>query len=302
MNNFDIVIITHGWCMDGLSAAWIVRKYLQLHNIESYKIKYVFGTKRNLVTDIAPLNLADLKGKDIFITDYMYTYDELKDVECKSLTIIDHHESSIQECKKCGTLPMVSGNVYVQHDQSYSGAGLAWKILFPNTQMPWWIQYIQDRDLWKFQLPNSREINDAIYNLKYRTFAKFDELDSFTQAQIDWLIEQGKQISNIKNDIVSTISKYGHKCKFGNHIIYAIETGVLVSDVSDYIYNSDIKNEYDFIMCISYDFKERAYKCRLRSKEGTNVATIAEQYGGGGHINASGFSYKGNIFELLESI
>ena len=40
------------------------------------------------------------------------------------------------------------------------------------------------------------------------------------------------------------------------------------------------------------------YKVSLRSKHKFDVRKLAEEYGGGGHSKASGFTYKGNLEEL----
>lgn len=303
----DTIVITHGFCQDGLAAAWVAREYLKKSNI-----RYVFGSKRDLTKDLAltgwkdstgkeylPLTIDDLKDKDVYILDYIYPLDTIKSIPYKTLTIIDHHETAESICKDCESLP----NTTVHFDKTYSAAGLAWKVLLGNTgDMPWWIQYTQDRDLFKFSLPNSREITDAIYNLKYRTLTKFDELNSFTPEQKDKFIEQGIIIGSIKNELVTQICNNGRLCLFDNYRVYVVETGVLVSEVGERLYNLH-KDSCDFVMCVSYDFDEKKFRCRLRCSQTSplNLAKISEKYGGGGHMAAAGFSIH-DIFSLLTVI
>ena len=44
------------------------------------------------------------------------------------------------------------------------------------------------------------------------------------------------------------------------------------------------------------------WKASLRSKGAANVARIAEQFGGGGHRNAAGFSIKGDLATAKKSL
>jgi oligoribonuclease NrnB/cAMP/cGMP phosphodiesterase (DHH superfamily) len=96
MDSFDTIVITHGGCQDGTASAWVVREYLRTH-APIASIKYVFASKRNLELDIAPLTLEDLRGKDLFITDYSYAASVLAKIPYSSLTWIDHHEHSDEE-------------------------------------------------------------------------------------------------------------------------------------------------------------------------------------------------------------
>ncbi len=52
------------------------------------------------------------------------------------------------------------------------------------------------------------------------------------------------------------------------------------------------------------EIKEKQYKASLRSEnfKDVDVSVIAKKFGGGGHIRASGFKYKGEIDELLDEI
>ncbi len=51
----------------------------------------------------------------------------------------------------------------------------------------------------------------------------------------------------------------------------------------------------------AYSKDGKEYKCSLRSKK-TNVNVVANNFGGGGHINASGCKIQGNINEILPTI
>ena len=64
-------------------------------------------------------------------------------------TVLDHHKTAEEELR---------GLPYAKFDMNKSGAMLAWEHFFPNGKPPRLVEYVQDRDLWKYELPVSREI------------------------------------------------------------------------------------------------------------------------------------------------
>ena len=51
-----------------------------------------------------------------------------------------------------------------------------------------------------------------------------------------------------------------------------------------------------------YETDENQYKVSLRSKKEIDVARIAAEFGGGGHIRAAGFSAKGKVHAIVNKI
>ena len=51
-----------------------------------------------------------------------------------------------------------------------------------------------------------------------------------------------------------------------------------------------------------YQINAVTYKISLRSKKVVDVAKVAEHFGGGGHVRAAGFYYKGEAQEILDEI
>jgi hypothetical protein len=72
----------------------------------------------------------------------------------KSLLVIDHHASS---AAAYATAPEC-----VVFDPSHAACVLAWQRFKPREPVPEIYQYVEDRDLWRFKLPLSREINAAL--------------------------------------------------------------------------------------------------------------------------------------------
>lgn len=328
MNSYNTVIICHGGCMDGTASAWIVREMLRSKGHDN--TRYIFGMKRDLDKDLASsgwkdfvngieyptISISDLQDKDVFILDYMYPIESIKRIPYKTLTIIDHHRSNKDIIEKCKSLDTPLAPVRVYYDEEHSAAGLAWKVLMQERgDAPWWIQYIEDRDLFRFSLKHSREINDAMFNLKYRTFNKFDELHRFSTEEKNRFIEQGTIIGSIKHETINNIVRHAYLCMLDEYKVYVVQSGILVSDVSEVLYTT-YSTSCDFVMCIYYDFKERGFKCRMRCKKESplDLSSIAKRYDNrryidptdtreaGGHTQSASFIYKGDVFSLLKDI
>ena len=51
-----------------------------------------------------------------------------------------------------------------------------------------------------------------------------------------------------------------------------------------------------------YQTGEEEYKVSIRSKKKIDVAAIATQFGGGGHVRAAGYTAKGSVYQIINSI
>ncbi|MDO5717542.1 MAG: bifunctional oligoribonuclease/PAP phosphatase NrnA [Tissierellia bacterium] len=56
------------------------------------------------------------------------------------------------------------------------------------------------------------------------------------------------------------------------------------------------------LACLIKEVDDDIYKVSLRSKRFVDVSKICTEYGGGGHIHAGGFSFRGNLSELKTSL
>ena len=258
--------IYHGNCADGFTAAWVVRLAL------GKDVEFHAGFYR----DPPP----DVKGKDVYIVDFSYKPDIMESIlaEANSVTHIDHHETAIvaMECVCHSKLFK-----FYSPENTESGAMLAWKYFFPDTEVPQFIKHVDDRDRWKFLLPGTREIQANVFSYDY-TFENWDMLmaqDLETQISEGSAIQRRmvKDIKELSNVVVRRMNIAGYNVPCAN---------------VPYQYGSDMcsflaKNEP--FAAYYYD-KPTHREFGLRSVPGgINVAKIAESFGGGGHATSSGF-------------
>ena len=262
------VLLYHAGCPDGFGAAWAFwRKYGDSMDY----IPVSHGTK--------PPNV---EGRDVFIADFCYKRPVMIQMkaDANSLVVLDHHKSSQEEC---GDLEFCS------FDMNHSGAFLAWDYLFSGDNVPLLIRYVEDRDLWKWNLDSTEEVLSAVDSFE-RTFENWDMLHSYLDAEDStrWkrVRTMGEGILQYKKNLIKSLMRNAYQTKIMGKLVPIINIPFFQSEIA-----AELALTADY--AAAYYFDGEAYKFSLRSKEGgDDVSLIAAEFGGGGHKNASGFLIK----------
>ena len=150
------ICIYHANCADGFTAAWAVRQALG-SGVEFVPAGY---------GDEPP----DVDDADVVIVDFSYPRAVLERMAkwARSILVLDHHKTAQAELaalpqaqttwhqhKRCGV------RLAAEFDMARSGAQMAWDF-FGQRVRPFLIDVVADRDLWKWQIDQSREINAVI--------------------------------------------------------------------------------------------------------------------------------------------
>lgn len=259
------MIIYHASCADGFAAAWIARR----DRGTAVMVPAQYG-------DPPP----DVRGRDVLIVDFSYPRDVLlaMDDAASSLRVFDHHKTSQEDLR---------GLDFATFDMNRSGAGLTWDELNPGKPRPLLVDYVEDRDLWRWALPNSREINAAMASHPM----SFGLWERWAQApELRRLAEEGAAILRYQEQLV------------GRHVeraeLVCID-GRQVPCVCATVLQSEIGN----VLALNAHFAAMwravpgGFVYSLRSIEGrADVGEIATRFGGGGHARAAGFK----VTELIE--
>ena len=271
------MIIYHGNCADGFSAAWCFwRKY-------HHDAEYVAGVYQQEPPDVT--------GREVFLVDFSYKRDVVEKMllTADSVTLIDHHKTAIDDLAplkaKWASDPGATGDNFGWFcDLERSGATLAWDYLFPDEARPLLLGHIEDRDLWRFKLPNTREIQANVFSYEY-TFEQWDELMSADQVGLLKMTVAGAAIERKHHkDIVELVKVCKRRMVIGgNEVWVASLPYTLTSDAGHLMAEGE-----PFAAC--YWDTEDGRVFSLRSQEnGVDVSEIAKTYGGGGHKHAAGF-------------
>jgi len=278
----------HKGCPDGMTAAypfWKLNKEKEGFLLEGV----VYGNY---------FPLEDVKDKNIAIVDFSYDRKFLLEMAkvCKSILILDHHKTAEKDLERINT---EAENIYCIFDMKRSGAQISWDYCFPDIIRPWFVDYVADRDLWKWELPFSKEVSEAMYFDNWFNFEKLDELYR-EKTGISQFVKTGELLLAIKQKKIGQVICRAVKCKFEGYNISLISCDRSIrSEVGNILANQE---GIDFAVIWTYSFENDEWWISLRkskdpSAEKINMLGIAEKYGGGGHPNACGFSFKGSLHD-----
>lgn len=282
------VVIYHANCADGFGAAWAFHK-LKEKDYES--VKYIpmgYGGHRVEIPEIK------LTNTDLYILDFSFSREHL--MECSgcfnTLTLLDHHKTAQADLEDWEDKP---SNLEIVFDMTRSGAGITWDYFDKSKARFQLIDYIEDRDLWKFALHKCKEINAVIQNTD-KTFEAYEDLAITVEGVVgrDTLIEGGRQLMKMHDricaDIVASateINLYDLQGELLDKGLSANCTPHFASEVGNLL----AKQSGTFGLTYHNQGKG-VTKFSIRSTGDYDVSKFARQFGGGGHKNASGWELK----------
>lgn len=274
------LIVYHGNCPDGAGAA------LAAYERFGDDALYVPG-----FYDGAPPRME--RGQTVYLVDFSWPR---KDIEAariagNRIVVIDHHETA--QARLSGLLDCV-------FDMDHSGAVLTWTYFHPEKEVPELLRYIEDRDLWRFKLPHSKEVSAALKAqgavndfMKLKPLLddwKSDGDDGIPQGSKRLLIAEGKAIRRSEEAMVVAQLETSSVTDWEGNRTAIVNASVLFSEVAEAAYK---KHETKVGAYFFFDHKRAIWQVGLRSPaDGPNVAEIATKYAGGGHAHAAGFNCK----------
>lgn len=187
-------------------------------------------------------------------------------------------------------------------DMEKSGAMLSWEFFHPGVPAPRLIEHLQDRDLWRFQLSDTKRVQAWLDKEKFE-FEVWDEAaaildhdkgdDAYRRFMSD-----GDVVLRYAQSLHERLAKHAHpgvlRTPLGELRVYSLNTCYFQSDVChkvlDNLDNAEEKDPEAVAMAWFHDEKSGAFRCSLRSDPHRPPVDIhAKAFGGGGHRNAAGF-------------
>ena len=255
------VVIYHANCNDGFGAAYSAWKLL------GNRAEYHAASHGSPPPDVT--------GKKVVILDFSYNNATTKALieQAEELWVIDHHKSNMVE------LHDISNTHF---DMTKSGAMLAWEFFHPGKEAPKFINYIQDRDLWQWELPYSKEFSAAFDMVPWN----FDEYEKFEDDSVfDDAVKRGSYILAYSKTVIKKVCDKATKRRYKDHDVMVVNSSHWMSEIG-----ATLAKDCDFAMIWYYDHDACIYKCSLRAFHDTmDVSEIAKSFGGGGHRKAAGF-------------
>jgi uncharacterized protein len=262
------IVLYHAACADGFGAAfaaWTVLKdsavYIPVQYGQPYPPEIEGGVAR------------------LFILDFSYPRAVLgRLAECASeILVLDHHKTAREE---------LEGLPFARFDLEKSGAVLAWEHFHPGEGVPMLLRYVQDRDLWRWELPASREFSARLAATP-RAFDHWEYLLNVAEnesARVQFCREGGA-ILLAQRVHVATLCDRAYWTEVDGHRVPCVNTPLFQSEVGEEL----CRRHPDAPFAAVFSAGEGEEYWSLRARGGFDVSAVAKRLGGGGHPAAAGF-------------
>jgi len=257
------LVIYHGNCYDGFSAAWVAKQAIP--DAEFFAARY---------NDPPP----DVQDRVVLMVDISYSRDILVAMldSAALLRVLDHHKTAEAAC---------AGLDFCTFDLSRSGARLAWRYFYPEMDPPDWLLRVEDRDLWRFAFDDTKAVHAYIASLPM-TFENWDALNALSIADI---AAKGHAIAGYIQTWCQKAAKEAYLTTLND--IPCIVVNVPYQNASEM---GSVLLEQHSSAAFAVGYFKRAdgrWQYSLRSRSDFDVSEVAKRYGGGGHPGAAGFDF-----------
>ena len=265
----------HAGCPDGFGAAWSAWR--------AWKDEGRYIPRRHDHT----IDASDYAGAWVAYVDIAPKNDELLELAtvAEQVTILDHHVSARDRyLSDTGVVNQVEALGHeVVFDLEHSGAVLAWNYFSEGAPPPDLLRYVEDQDLWNWQLPDSAEVNAAIAAYPRR----FDVWDELSRRPVAELVSEGRSIVRADRMEVERVLHDAHPISVDDKRVEAVNATRSRSAVGhELAERAAFGIAWGCVYRISGDWVHAT----LYSIGDVDVASVAAVYGGGGHRNAAGFT------------
>jgi len=281
------LILYHGHsCPDGFAsalAAWLF-----------YEGQAEFlGLDHGDIRSVA--DLPDVTGRAVYILDFSFSAEILRDIDARAakLVMLDHHKSAAEHLTgfacRCGV---------VHFDMDKSGSRLAWEFFQRDRPLPDLVRFIEDRDIWTWQYPESAGFLAAL-DMERFDFAHWATIAGFDAGQLLAFMARGQAMDEKFNKLAADIAEGAQPLVFnGQHGLMVNAPSVFHSVVGDIL--SKKTGTFALMWCAG---KGGTVKAGLRSQRNFDCIALARSMGGGGHAQACGFKMGVNqLTDLLGGV
>lgn len=264
-----------------------IKKYSDIIYYEySYDLKKIFKEQKINLKNYNKIVLLDLS---LDLNQMLLFYKLFK----KDFIWIDHHKRPDKELEdKFSKLKI---KIEGLRDHRKAACYLVWKYF--KKEPPEFVKYIQDMDLWKFTLKDSKNFMSGIPDLKEKYTSKninfilnMFNFDYFNKKKEE-IINKGKIITEHQKDFVLRSIFYGKIIKFHNYKTFIINTQFNSGIFADFLFKKKEYKDIDILITWYKEYKNNQFLFSLRKnpKSKADLSKLAKIYGGGGHISAAGF-------------
>lgn len=258
-------VLYHAHCTDGFGAAYAAWK---IHGDKAIYLPVKYDNP-----------MPKLKHRSqVFIVDFSYPKEELLELasQMHQVTVLDHHKTAEEDLREIDLSE--APNLAITFDMNKSGAVLAWEHFHPGEEIPKLILHIQDKDLWRFDLADTKKVIASLrsYDMTFKLWDRFD---------LNRLITEGEAILRYQTLTVDKLCKNARMVRVLDYLVPSVNSGVLQSEIGNRL--CEIYPDSPFSV-VHFDTSDKT-RYSLRSVGDFDVSEVAKNFGGGGHKNAAGY-------------
>lgn len=252
-------ILYHAHCDDGFGAAWAAWR--------------VLGDRATYIPVTHGHPAPELPGDArVVMVDFSYPRQQLLEMRahCTSLFVVDHHKTAQEE---------LAGLEDTIFDMDRSGAHLSWRFFHPGQPLPELLAYVEDKDLWRFALSQSKEVSVALHTYPF-------DFQVWTDLDVAELKREGATLLRLQNQLVQGACERARWEDVGGFRVPVVNATDFRSEVANKL--CALHPEAPFAAAY-YDDEHGHKTWSLRSVGDFDVAELARKLGGGGHKHSAGY-------------
>ncbi|KAL6181368.1 hypothetical protein ACLB2K_048023 [Fragaria x ananassa] len=301
-------VLYHYPCPDGAFAALAAHLYFSSKSIQPFffpNAVYSPVTAQSLpLSDIDELYLLDFVGPPGFVQEVS--------LKVPNVVVLDHHKTAVGR---------VGGvNVTSVLDMKRSGATIAFDYFRGKVDVDGGetarfdgvrrvFEYIEDGDLWRWRLPDSKAFSSGFkdLNLQYDVGLNPALFQQLLSLDLECLISQGMVSLSEKQKLIEEALSQSYEIKLGGGAfghclaVNADSISELRSELGHQLATKSRSLNLRGIGAVVYKVPElendELLKISLRSVDSEDTTPISQEFGGGGHRNASSFMLGSAEFE-----
>ena len=259
-----IYILFHRGCMDGAGARFAAWKK--------------FGSRATYIDVQYREPLPEMEdGSEVYILDFSYSRDILEQLNKRmsKLVVLDHHETAKNDLQD---LP------YATFNMKKSGAMMAWEYFHPEKSIPEILYLVQDRDLWQFQMPDTKKFHAGFQTRReyMNDWEKAADASQEGRYLMQSIKNEGRLILQYEEAQIKTLLSRVKYVRFLHTRVGIVNSSVLKDELAEAIYaNKDNPVQ----AAIVYTIEPESQKALLsfRGAPDTDWSWVARHLGGGGH-------------------
>jgi hypothetical protein len=196
------LVIYHGnQCPDGFAAA--LAAWLYFDGQAEF-----LGLDHDDVRTLDELPALDARA--VYILDFSFSESILRGIESRAakLVLLDHHLSAAEKLSgfrcRCGV---------VHFDTQKSGARLAWEFFHPDQALPDLVRFVEDRDIWVWQYPESAGFLASL-DMEPFEFARWQAIAGLADNALVAYISRGEAMDAKFKQLAREIAQHARPLRF----------------------------------------------------------------------------------------